>query len=197
MFLLSADKSKLNVLQKEIITSGSVNVYDVKFQFGNEWDDMERVAVFRVGKERVSIVLDHTNMCKLPWECVRENYIGREILAGVCGMIGETIVLPTIWGSLGTIKEGTQLGEAALPPTPSAAEQLLTQVLAARDEAIAARDAAILAAGGTIPDNGGPEDEPNEPGTDPDTGADDEEDVSGDNVATDDEVDDAFDDIFG
>ena len=191
MFLLSADKSILNVLQKGTITSGSVNAYEVKFQFDSEWSGMERVAVFRVGKERVSVVLDDANMCKLPWECVRENYVGREVLAGVYGMIGETVVLPTIWCSLGNIKEGTQLGETALPPTPSAAEQILTQVLSARDEAIAARDAAILAAGGTIPDDGGSEEEPTNPapGTD--------EDVPEDDVATDEEVDDAFDDIFG
>ena len=197
MFLLSTEKSRLNVLQKGTITSGSVNVYDVKFQFDNGWDGMDRVAIFRVGKERVSVLLDDSNTCKLPWECLRENYIGREVQAGVYGMIGETIVLPTIWGSLGSIKEGTQLGDAALPPTPSVAEQILAQVLAARDEAIAARDAAILAAGGTIPDSGGAEEDNDEPTTNPDTGTDDEEDVSGDNIATDEEVGDAFDDIFG
>lgn len=201
MFLLSADKSKLTVLQKGIITSGSVNVYDVKFQFDGEWNGMERVAVFRVGKERVSVVLDDANTCKLPWECVRENYVGKEVLVGVYGMVGTTVVLPTVWGSLGNVKEGAELADAALPPTPSAAEQLLAQVLAARDEALAARDAAILAAGGTIPDSGNDTGDKDDSGGTDDTeteGTDTETDSeeSGD-VATDDEVNDALDDIFG
>ena len=76
MFLLSASKSNLAVLQKDIITSGSVNVFEVKFQFDNSWDNLDRVAVFRVGKKSVSITLDDTNTCKIPWECVCENDIG-------------------------------------------------------------------------------------------------------------------------
>ena len=42
MFYLSADKCKLSVLQKGIITSGSVNVFDVKFQFDSDWGDMDQ-----------------------------------------------------------------------------------------------------------------------------------------------------------
>ena len=196
MFLLSAGKSNLAVLQKGVITSGSVNVYDVKFQFDNDWAGLDRIAVFRVGKERVSVPLGDTNTCKLPWECVRENDIGKEVQVGVYGMVDSTIVLPTIWAGLGNIKEGACLGDSALPPTPSAAEQVLAQVLAARDEAIAARDAAILAAGGTIPDDGGDDgDEGADPVPEPDTGTEDE--TGGDDIATDEEVNDALDDIFG
>ena len=186
MFYLSAGKSNLSVLQKGIITSGSVNVYDVKFQFDNDWDGLERIAVFRVGKERVSVTLDDTNACKLPWECVRENDIGKEVLVGIYGMVGSTIVLPTIWASLGNIKEGATLGDTALPPTPSVAEQVLAQVLAARDEVFEA----LRLNGGTIPDSGG--DDTGEP----DAGGNEENAGDGD-IATDDEVNDALDDIFG
>lgn len=191
MFILSAEKNKITVLQKVIITSGSVNIYDVKFQFDSEWDGMERVAVFRVGKEKVSVVLDDSNVCKLPWECVRDNYVGKEVLAGVYGMVGDNIVLPTIWGSLGVVKEGTELGETALSPTPSVAEQILAQCIAARDEMYAV----IRANGGTVPDSGGSEDTS---GDDTNSGGDTSgEDTGGDDVATDEEVNDALDDIFG
>ena len=186
MFYLSADKCKLTVLQKGIITSGSVNVVDVKFQFDSDWGDMEqRIAVFRVGSVRVSVVLDDTNQCKVPWECLRENDIGKELQIGVYGMIGESVILPTVWASLGNIKEGTRLGDSALPPSPSVAEQILAQMLAVRDEILGA-------VGGNPPgDDTGGDEEPggDSPGTDTE--------VPDDDVASDDEVSDAFDDIFG
>ena len=184
MFLLNADKNKLTVLQKEIITSGAVDVLKVKFQFGSDWAGMTRWAVFRVGSMRKCIELDDSNQCSIPWECLRENDIGSSLDAGVYGMIGENIVLPTIWAKLGTIMEGVKLGDAALPPTPGAAEQILAQILAARDEVFAA----ISANGGIIPDNGGTDEGGGDESTDTETDGD---------VATDDEVNDALDDIFG
>ncbi len=180
-------KSKLTVLQKGIITSGSINVYEVKFQFDNDWDGLERIAVFRVGKKSVSITLDDTNTCKIPWECVCENDIGKEVQVGVYGMVDTTVVLPTVWAGLGNLKEGCRLGNTALPPTPSVAEQILAQVLAARDEVFDA----IRANGGIVPDTGGGSEEP-----EPDTGGPEEKPGDGD-VATDDEVNDALDGIFG
>ena len=181
-------KSKLTVLQKGIITSGSVNVYEVKFQFDSSWDGMERIAVFRVGKKSVSITLDDTNTCKIPWECVCENDIGKEVLVGVYGMVDTTIVLPTVWAGLGNLKEGCRLGNTALPATPSVAEQVLAQILAARDAVFAA----IQANGGIIPDIGDDNEEP-----EPDIGKPDDEPVGDGDVATDDEVNDALDGIFG
>ena len=187
MFLLSADNSKLTVLQKELITSGAINVYDVKFQFDSDWDEMSRWAVFRVGSLSKCIELDDTNKCKIPWECLRENDIGKILYAGVYGMKGETITLPTIWARMGEIMEGAKLGDTVLPPTPSMAEQILHQVLAARDEVFAA----ISANGGIIPDSGGTDE-----GGGSDEGTNTEPEVDGD-VATDEEVDDLLGDIFG
>ena len=134
--------------------------------------------------------------CKIPWECLRENDIGKELLVGVYGRIGENVVLPTLWASIGRIQEGTRLGDSALPPTPSATEQLLAEMIAARDAALDAAHRAEVAAGiaeDTAPDNGddsGSNDEPggDEPGDDTTTD---------DDIATDEEVNDAFDDIFG
>ena len=181
-------KSKLTVLQKGIITSGSINVYEVKFQFDSSWDDLERIAVFRVGKKSVSVALDDTNTCKIPWECVCENDIGKEVLVGVYGTVGTTVVLPTVWAGLGNLKEGCSLGSTALPATPSIAEQILAQVLSARDEVFAA----IRANGGIIPDAGVDDGEP-----EPDTGNTEDEPTGDGDVATDDEVNDALDGIFG
>jgi hypothetical protein len=183
-------KSSLTVLQKDIITSGSVNAYEVKFQFDNDWDDLERIAVFRVGKKSVSIALDDANTCKIPWECVCENDIGKEVLVGVYGMVDTTVVLPTVWAGLGNLKEGCRLGSTALPATPSVAEQILAQIISVRDEVFAA----IRANGGIIPDVGGGSEESK---PEPDTGNTEDEPTGDGDVATDDEVNDALDGIFG
>ena len=193
MFHLSAEKSKLTVLEKGIITSGSVNVFDVLFRFDNDWDGMERIAVFRVGSERVSVVLDDTNQCKIPWECLRENDIGKELMLGVYGMIGENIVLPTVWVSIGKIKEGTRLGDSALPPTPSVAEQILAEILAAKEAALDAANRAEIAAG-IVDENPAPAPDEGEDDGSEDEGTNDNTD--GD-IATDEEVNDAIGDIFG
>ena len=200
MFHLSAEKSKLTVLEKGIITSGSVNVFDVLFRFDNDWDGMERIAVFRVGSERVSVVLNDTNQCKIPWECLRENDIGKELLVGVYGRIGENVVLPTLWASIGRIQEGTRLGDSALPSTPSATEQLLAEMIAARDAALDAAHRAEVAAGIAEADPE-PNPEPEPPsgegeGDDPGSGSEDNGTEDGD-IATDEEVNDELDDIFG
>ena len=200
MFHLSAEKSKLTVLEKGIITSGSVNAFDVLFRFDNDWDGMERIAVFRVGSERVSVVLNDTNQCKIPWECLRENDIGKELLVGVYGRVGENVVLPTLWASIGRIQEGTRLGDSALPPTPSATEQLLAEVIAARDAALEAAHRAEVAAGIAEADpepNPEPEPPPSE-GEGDDSGSGSEDNGPGDgDIATDDEVNEELDGIFG
>ena len=172
-----------------MITSGSVNVYEVKFQFDNDWDDLERIAVFRVGKKSVSMPLDDTNTCKIPWECVCENDIGKEVQVGVYGMVDTTVVLPTVWAGLGNLKEGCSLGNTALPPTPSVAEQVLAQIIAARDQVFEA----IRLNGGIVPDSG--DDDTEVP--DPDNGNTEDEPAGDGDVATDDEVNDALDGIFG
>ena len=42
MFLLYAEKNQLAVREKEPITSGSVNVYPVQFEFSEDWDGLDR-----------------------------------------------------------------------------------------------------------------------------------------------------------
>ena len=161
----------------------------MKFQFDNDWDGLTRIAVFRVGKRSVSIPLDDTNACKIPWECVCENDIGKEVQVGVYGMVDTTVVLPTVWAGLGNLKEGCSLGNTALPATPTVAEQVLAQILAARDQVFEA----IRLNGGIVPDIGDDGTEVPEP----DNGNTEDEPAGDGDVATDDEVNDALDGIFG
>lgn len=123
MFILHADKNRLTVRQREPVTSGSVNVYEIQFEFSADWDGMERVAVFKAGKESRSVLLDDTNTCDIPWEVLAKP--GVPLLAGVYGTRGGSVVLPTALANLGIILEGATLGEDAHPPTSDLWEQEL------------------------------------------------------------------------
>ena len=126
MFVLYARKNLLEVNQKEMVTSGSVNVYQAQFSFDNAWDGLERTAVFQAGDETISTILDDTGVCIIPWEVLQD--AKRTLYAGVYGTKDGEIVLPTIWASLGEIKQGVNPGQSTQPPTPSVYEQILAQI---------------------------------------------------------------------
>ena len=116
MFRLSAEKNKLALLEREDVTSGSVNVYEVRFTFSEEWDGLEKTAVFRAGDTSASVMLDGTGEvgCTLPWEVL--TVPGLRLEAGVYGTRGAEVVLPTVWADLGYIRTGAAPGEEARPP---------------------------------------------------------------------------------
>lgn len=123
MFLLKADKNKLILFRREPLTSGSVNVNTVKFEFSADWEGLTRTAVFRNGAENRSILLDDTNQCEIPREVL--SAAGQRVYAGVYGTSGQETVLPTIWTSLGVVLEGAAPGGELYPPTPDLWEQEL------------------------------------------------------------------------
>lgn len=127
MFQLSAEKTRLALLEREPVTSGSVNVYEVRFSFSEEWDGLENTAVFRAGDKSVSVMLDGTGEvgCTLPWEVLMVP--GLRLEAGVYGTRGEEVVLPTVWADLGYIRTGAAPGEESRPPTPELWEQELAR----------------------------------------------------------------------
>lgn len=124
MFLLYANKTSLARWKREPLTSGSVNVYTVRFEFSEDWEGLTRTVVFRAGTEERAILLDEANTCTIPWEVLVRPEVRLQV--GVCGTRGGGVVLPTVWESLGTIQDGvTAGGEASKPPTPDLWEQEL------------------------------------------------------------------------
>ena len=117
MFLLQASKNKLTLLSREPLTSGSVNAYLVRFAFSPDWEGLTRTAVFRYGGgEAVSVLLDGTDQCAIPWEVLTSH--GARLDVGVYGKLGEDVALPTVWANLGTVLAGAAPGDDARPPTP-------------------------------------------------------------------------------
>ena len=126
MFRFYAKKVVLELNQKEIVTSGSVNVYQCQFQFDNAWEGLEKTAVFWAGEETISTLLDETGLCIIPWEVLQD--ARRTLYAGVYGTKNGDVVLPTIWASCGEIKEGVNPGTSTQPPTPSVYDQILGNI---------------------------------------------------------------------
>lgn len=143
MFSLFAKKNVLAVNQREVVTSGSVNVYEVQFQFDSEWDGLEKTAVFRAGDFTVSTLLDETETCIIPWEVFQD--AKRTLYAGVYGTKNGNTVLPTIWAPLGEIRQGCEPGESTQPPTPSVYEQILAEIGNLDNLATSAKDSLVSA----------------------------------------------------
>lgn len=117
MFKLHADKNKLALREREAVTSGSKNVYTVHFTFSADWNGLTRIAVFQYGDRKISVSLDDNGDCRIPWE-VLSSY-GRPLMVGVYGAQDDTIILPTVWVSLGTVLQGASLGDTPEPgPLP-------------------------------------------------------------------------------
>lgn len=113
MFRLTASKNQIVVQETEPMTSGSVNVYQILFEFSSDWDGFDRFAVFDDGDARIEIQLDDTNICDIPWQVMTDP--GDLVEAGVYGVKGQQ-VLPTIWAVLGEIQEGVLEGDLPEPP---------------------------------------------------------------------------------
>lgn len=125
MFELYTEKNQLCVRQRESVTSGSVNVYGVRFTFSEDWDGLTKTAVFRAGERTVSVLLDAAGETVVPWEVLAVP--GLRLLAGVYGARGEETALPTVWADLGYIQTGAAPGEGAQPPTPDLWQQELAK----------------------------------------------------------------------
>jgi hypothetical protein len=107
-----------------------VSVNQCHFEFSEDWDGLTRTAVFSCAGKAVSVVLDDTNTCAIPWETL--SYPNRGLEVGVYGALGVDVVLPTIWTSLGTVLEGVKLGDNAAEPTPDVYQQILAQIEAGK-----------------------------------------------------------------
>lgn len=123
IFILYADKTRLALRQREAMTSGSVNVCQVQFEFSEDWEGLTKTAVFEAGGESRSVLLDGSGLCTIPWEVLAAPK--RELRAGVYGARGGDMVLPTVWANLGVILEGAAPAGELYPPTPELWEQAL------------------------------------------------------------------------
>lgn len=125
MFELYAEKNQLCVKRREPVTSGSVNIYDIRFAFSEDWAGLTKTAVFRAGEKTASVLLGDTGETVVPWEVL--TVPGKRLEAGVYGTRGNEVVLPTVWADLVYIQAGAAPGDGARPPTPDLWKQELAK----------------------------------------------------------------------
>lgn len=123
MFELYANHNQLTLRKREPMTSGLVNVCQVRFEFSEDWDGLTRTAIFKAGLESRSVPLGEDGVCAIPWEVLRMPKY--RLYAGVRGTRDGGIVLPTVWSDLGEILPGAASSGETRPPTPELWEQAL------------------------------------------------------------------------
>lgn len=125
MIICEVNKNHLNVRTRELLTAGSQNVNTVEFRFNEAWDGLAKTATFKTSKKTISVLLN-TNTTAIPWEALAD--AGEILAVGVFGVSGETIVLPTVWGILGTVRDAAYLGEGEQEPTPDVYQKILDRL---------------------------------------------------------------------
>lgn len=138
MLELYSEKSNLTIQKRETLASGGTNIYHARFTFSPDWDGLTRTAVFRGGGESVSVLLDESNACVIPWEVLVEPMARLKV--GVYGTRGGDVVLPTVWADCGFIAEGAAPGGTAQPPTPDVYRQILSVSSEAAETARSVRE---------------------------------------------------------
>jgi hypothetical protein len=85
----------------------------VEIEYGEGWDGLNKFASFRVDEfQRTRANVE--NATTVPWEMLRHH--GKVLYVGVEGRTADgTLVIPTVWASVGTIKRGASQG--IVPPT--------------------------------------------------------------------------------
>ena len=142
MFLVAANTRQAIVGQKEWITTGSSGI-QVQFLFSSDWDGLSKFAVFRnaeIEESVIPIALPASGLTELPAENCDAEYVDEKVYVGVYGTDGlGHIIIPTIWVSLGVLKEGAAY-EGMDPPQPT--PDMWAQILAIAQNAGAENAAA-------------------------------------------------------
>ena len=164
MIRLSATKAELAIVENEVVTSGAQRVFACAFALSEDWDGLNRTAVFRAGTRSVSVLLGGDNTAEIPWEVLQTPGITLHI--GLYGAGADGLVLPTVWAEIGMIRPGAYPGGDALPPTPGAYDQLVEIAENAEKIAQSVRDDADKGAFDGEPGPAGPQGPQGEPGRD-------------------------------
>lgn len=130
MFVVRVNKNQLKVEDYDMVTSGSVNVYTIQFQFSNYWDGFQKAVVFKTRSRSLTIRLTKDE-CQIPWEVLvtpRET-----VQIGVYGTDSEGRVLPTIWGNLITVTEGVVMSSTNPSESTPTIYQILEELVKANE----------------------------------------------------------------
>ena len=118
----------VSVQETEPLYSGSADIQMCHFTFDKSWDGFGKSALFRVGAETHTKLVDENGCCVLPWELMTHRNAGRQIEVGMYGVSADTELVTSVWDSLGIIREGSRPGSDARNPTDGVYEQIMAKV---------------------------------------------------------------------
>lgn len=130
MTIVRVDLSSITVPHMDEYTSGASNSFFVKFNFSEEWNDLTKLVTFKSADAVISQILDG-DIIAIPHEVLIPN---QKLWIGILGTRGETVVLPTVWKELRTVKYGVIPGVQPQDPTPSQYQQILNIAQSVRDD---------------------------------------------------------------
>ena len=118
----------VSVQETEPLYSGSADIQMCHFTFDKSWDGFGKSALFRVGTETHTKLVDENGCCVLPWELMTHRNASRRIEVGMYGVSADTELVTSVWDSLGIIREGSRPGSDARNPTDGVYEQIMAKV---------------------------------------------------------------------
>lgn len=129
MIIIRADRAKAKAVNTELLTSGMVGP-QVKFVFSNEWNGLNKTAVFRAGDVTID-VLDsqwNGNICTIPNECLATS--GNTITVGIYGCNNDgDLIIPTVYARVGTVRVGANpYGDDNANPSLPVYEQIRSSI---------------------------------------------------------------------
>ena len=125
MIEINVNGSVVSVQQTEALYCGSRDVYICSFSFDKSWDKYRKSAVFRAAGRAITAVVAEDNTCLLPWELMQRDSIGHEIEVGMYGVGADGEILTSVWDSIGTVREGSAVGNDARDPSVGVYEQVM------------------------------------------------------------------------
>ena len=136
MIRINVNGSVVSVQETEALYCGAQAVYTCSFAFDRSWDSFLKSAVFRVNSRAITAVIDENNSCVLPWELLVRDHIGSNIEVGVYGVSAEREILTSVWDSIGTVREGSELGSDAREPSSGVYEQVMASIRRVDDKIV-------------------------------------------------------------
>ena len=128
MIEIKVGGSVVSVQETVLLYSGSAGTHICHFTFDAGWDNFRKSAVFRVGGRAVTAFIDEESCCALPWELLTRANIGLQIEVGVYGVSTAAEVLTTVWDSIGTVRDGSELGNDAREPGEGVYDQIMAGI---------------------------------------------------------------------
>ncbi len=128
MIEIKVDGQIVSVQVTQPLYSGTADVQICRFSFDKSWSGFSKTAVFRVGAEAHTKLLDENDCCILPWELLTHRNVGWQLEVGMYGVSADTEIMTSVWDSLGMIREGSAPGSDARNPTDGIYEQIMAKL---------------------------------------------------------------------